>query len=311
MSRPPSLSGFVLPALRLLLCSLLVVSLWSLYSPGALAQSPPYDQLMRQGYDALLSQDYTTALQQFTAARQLRPADPYVLTAIQNVELFLDRSTDASRRETPILPFLPLDLGVPSNRTSAGIRSRCSALEANVERKLTALAPRSTAGTTLAPHPALLFYIPETLAQQVEFALSDPQQQVIYRQTLELRQTPGIIRVEIPPEAPPLQVDQPYRWGLELVCDLEDPAKNATVIGSLWRVSLPGTSVAQQGSLEVQQQLTLQQVQGIWFDVVATLGQLRLADPEDPELLGAWQTLLAREDLETVAQEPLLSCCQP
>ena len=307
-----SLSLLAAPVLRILLCGLLICSWGSLRLDPAWAQSPTYEQLMRRGYDALLSQDYSTAVQQFTAARQLQPEDPYVLTALQNLERVLSSAASVDTPSAaPILPFLPLNLGAPSNRTSAGIRSRCSALEISVDQKLTALAPRFTAGTTLSPYPTLLFYIPETVAQQVEFALSDPQQQVLYQQTLTLTETPGIITIQIPTDIPPLQVGETYRWGLELLCDLEDPAKNATVIGTILRVALPVSLAAQQDALDLRQQLTLQQVQGIWFDGVATLAQLRRDAPQDPGLLAAWTEVLAHENLETVAQEPLLSCCQP
>ncbi len=309
MLRPLAL--LAAPVLRILLCGLLVCSLGSLCFDPAWAQSPTYEQLMRRGYDALLTEDYPTALQQFTAAQQLRPEDPYVLTALQNLERLLSSTPSVDTASAPVVPFLPLNLGAPSNRTSAGIRSRCSALEAPSAQKLTALAPRLTAGTTLSPHPTLLFYIPETVAQQVEFALSDPQQQVIYQQTLTLTPTPGIISVQIPTDIPPLQVGETYRWGLELVCDLEDPAKNATVIGTILRVALPVSLASQQDALELRQELTLQQVQGIWFDVVATLARLRHEAPQDPALLAAWTAVLAHENLETVAPEPLLSCCQP
>lgn len=294
--------------LRVLLLSGMI---WSFILGSAQAQTVTYDQIMRQGYEALLAQDHRAALQFFTEAEQLQPDDPYAVTAIQNIEAFLNQAPVPTARTEPLLsPSLPLNLGAPGNRTSAGIRSRCSALASRTEQKLTALAPRLTRGATLSSHPTFLFYIPETVAQQVEFALSDPQQQVIYRQILPLTQTPGIITVRVPAEVAPLQSGQVYRWGLELVCDLEDPAKNATVIGNVQRVDLPAV-ISPQASLAPQKQLTLQHIQGIWFDVIATLADLRHSDPEDPGLMAAWTAVLAAEDLETLAQEPLLSCCQP
>lgn len=289
-----------------------LVPVWSLCLGSAQAQGQTYDQHMQQGYDALIAQDYRGALQQFTAALQQQPDDPYARTAIRNIEIYLSQSaTDSASLTATVLPVLPLDLGAPGNRTSAGIRSRCSALETVHGQRLTALTPRSTLGVTLSSHPTFLFYVPQTVAEQAEFALSDAQDQVIYYQTFPLSQAPGIINVRIPTDVAPLQTGEMYRWGLELVCDLEDPAKNAVVIGNVQRIALPGLGEGLPTPVEPQTLLTLQQIQGVWFDVVAGLAEQRRSDRGNSALEETWRAILAAEDLEGIAQAPLLLCCQP
>ncbi|MEO1378588.1 MAG: DUF928 domain-containing protein, partial [Cyanobacteria bacterium J06635_10] len=58
------------------------------------------------------------------------------------------------------------------------------------------------------------------------------------------------------------------------------------------------------------QQVALYAEDGIWHNSLETLAQLRLAKPKDAALLADWTSLLKSEELDNLANHPLLNCCQ-
>ena len=217
------------------------------------------------------------------------------------------------RRITFIQPKLPSN-GTPSGR-QRGAAGRGSCLN-NVNIPLTAVVPSikksadngnraivatNVWGLTVKEHPTFLFYVPYTPPATGEFVLQDSEDNDIYRFPIMLPKEPGIIRLQLPPESAPLALDKMYHWYFKIRCS-QNMASPVFVEGWVQRVNLNaaiGDRLANTTSLH--EQVTLYAENGIWYDTVATLAQIRLQNLEDTASSADWQNLLKTIDLSTLA----------
>lgn len=151
---------------------------------------------------------------------------------------------------------------------------------------------------TTAAHPTWHFYVPykPQLGRQLEFVLLDANENILYKETFPLNNTPGIISVSLPEKFSGLEINQAYRWVFSVVCNLNNRSGDATVNGWLERVS----SELLTPNLEmvgVQERYLVYVESLLWFDTVNELANLRESDPKNPEVEEAWSLLLNSLDL--------------
>lgn len=75
-------------------------------------------------------------------------------------------------------------------------------------------------GFTVASHPTFFVYIPPTSRQYLEFALTNNSYD--YAAVFQISNTPGIIQITLPPDAPPLEIGEEYYWQLAIICNYPD-----------------------------------------------------------------------------------------
>ncbi len=133
----------------------------------------------------------------------------------------------------------------------------------------------------------------------MQFVLKDSQDAVIYRTEFTPATTPaGILRIPLPHLIQPLQVNQSYRWGLNVFCDAKNRAKVIFVNGMIRRIELPAATTQQlQSARSGRDRALLFAKQGIWFDAVNALARERACrkvggSSNHPELEADWVTLL-------------------
>ncbi len=259
-----------------------------------------FDQLMRQGYEAAAQRNYPEALIKFSQALALQPNNSYAQVAVNNISFYLNR--DLQQAPSRIPDFDLPDLGKPNYTESGGQRSgRRVCLQDTLDPSLLVLTPQTTIGATVLTRPSLLVYVPAaTPAQQLKFVFAD------VTTYIPLDQSPGLVQLQVPLD---LEPGQSYLWTLKLICDRNRPEKDPRVDGEIKRISLPDfEAVITQAPLI--DRLALLQSQGIWYDTVATLAELRRMDPLNPRLQRQWTTLLQSQDLEDIAPATLLECCE-
>ena len=168
---------------------------------------------------------------------------------------------------------------------------------------LTALVPQSGVGLTVASHPTLLAYVPPTQATQAHLTLRDDAGQGLYQQVLPMPKTGGILQIALPPESPELAVGQTYHWSLALLCE---PTQTDIPItgGQIRRVERSADMV--NGSSLLSQAAAYGQ-RGVWHDMLASLATLRQTDPDYQGLNANWVEVLQAENLDAIAQAPLLN----
>ncbi|MGA7936025.1 MAG: DUF928 domain-containing protein, partial [Kovacikia sp.] len=211
----------------------------------------------------------------------------------------------------------PPSRGIASGRSRGGAsRSTCPAANSQLT-PLATFTPQTLAsrqkgeidywGLTVSQHPTLWFYIPyENGADYpASFVLQDDAENNIYQGKVSLPAKPGIVSVSLS-AAPALEVGKSYRWFFKIYCTRSASDTPVYVQGSIQRVRLSSTLEQQMETASPQQQINLYAQNGIWFDALNTLANLRLANPQDQGLGADWSTLLQSVALEDLATAPLL-----
>lgn len=173
-------------------------------------------------------------------------------------------------------------------------------------------------GLTNTENPNFLFFVPYNASSiaNIEFVLQEQTQnksQTLYRTYVTPPESPGIISVHLPPSEGSLQVGKMYHWffKVRVQCDQTQPTKLDYVDGWVQRINQNSTLTAQLQQATLPQKATLYAANGVWYDAIMSLTELRLSNPQNETLLAQWTTLLDSAGLEEIANQPLINCCQP
>lgn len=195
--------------------------------------------------------------------------------------------------------------GRPGRRTGGGSRSLCP----SIDPPLTALIPETNLGKTVAERPSFLFYIPYSPQQAPdgEFVLQSEQGDDIYRTDVTLPQTPGIVSISIPSTVKPLEISQSYRWYFKLYCESQQASTPIFVEGWVQRVALTPTLKSQLLAAKARD-YAVYAANGIWYDALTHLAQLRHTNRANPQLDLEWIDLLNAKGvgLEQFWQQPIV-----
>ncbi|MGA9380518.1 MAG: DUF928 domain-containing protein [Phormidium sp.] len=195
-------------------------------------------------------------------------------------------------------PFLSLSLrqkgsgfeddGRSGDRDGGGSRGNCPAIKPS----LTALIPISNFGTTLAERPTFWFYVPYSNQQVTsgEFVLQNRERNDIIRIPFKLPNQPGYVSFTIPPTAPSLEVNKDYRWYFNVYCDPKKTSSPMTVEGWIQRIPIT-PEIQSQINANQSQKYVVYERNGIWFDAIADLAELRMKNPNNSTLSDAWNRL--------------------
>ncbi|MDZ8224925.1 DUF928 domain-containing protein [Nostoc sp. ChiVER01] len=164
-------------------------------------------------------------------------------------------------------------------------------------------------GQTTEEHPSLFFYVPYTkdLPYAVEFVLQDQDLKDIYKEAIALPDKPGVIRVSLPTSAPALALNKQYRWFLTVNCDKQENSPPTFVEGVIQRIELKPAALKELQTTEPLKRYAIYAQNGIWYEALTTLAQLRDQNPKDAALQAEWQNLLSSIRLDDVAAEPIVS----
>ncbi|MHC5936151.1 DUF928 domain-containing protein [Nostoc sp.] len=169
-------------------------------------------------------------------------------------------------------------------------------------------------GLTTEKHATFWFFVPykKSTINSIEFVLKDEStklSQTLYRTTVTIPEEPGIISIRLNATTPPLEVDKMYHWffKIKINCNPQQPPEQEYVEGWVQRVNLNPKLVDSPKQATPLQRVKLYADNGIWYDALTTLAELRLAKPEDPTLAVEWMNLLKSVDLENLAKQPLLT----
>jgi hypothetical protein len=194
---------------------------------------------------------------------------------------------------------------------SRGIKCQTSS------QNLRLLVPQdSNIGLTVAERPLLVAYLPGIEPGKMgELILTnDDGSTILFTTQFNVPSQPGVISFAIPASVPPLEVGQRYQWQLRIICEPDN--LNADInspVGWIERVQADAALSQQVNQAIAQTHSTLYAQAGIWYDALSSLLTQRRALPQDTTFAEAWESLLSSESvgLQTVAEEPILDCCQP
>ncbi|MDZ7951676.1 DUF928 domain-containing protein [Nostoc sp. DedQUE09] len=163
-------------------------------------------------------------------------------------------------------------------------------------------------GQTTIEHPSWFFYVPYTKDSPytVEFVLQDGEANEVYKKAIALSDKPGVIRVSLPSNASGLAVDKQYRWFFTINCDKQKNSPPSFVEGVIKRVNLSQPISKEIETAEPIKRYAIYAQNGIWYEALTTLAELRQKNPQDTALKAEWRNLLGSIRLDDVAGEPIL-----
>ena len=212
-------------------------------------------------------------------------------------------------------PPPPPNIGAPSQRKAGGSRG-CMNLQntQSSEKVLTALAPEYSSsqlvlGLTTQMRPTFWFYVPyKSDSTYAKLVLEDENNQTIYK--TPLTGTPGVVSVSLPSTSAPLKIGKRYRWYFNIYCQ-QDNEFLTSVEGDVQLQPLNPIVQSQLDKATPQQQVTLYAANGIWYEALTALANLRHTSPQTTNLVSDWASLLESVGLQNIAAEPIVDCCKP
>lgn len=206
----------------------------------------------------------------------------------------------------------PPDRGTPKSEEGTGSRGDC--LHKPSLPPLKSLAGNNHLKLTTSDRPTFWVYLPYTQAEAAygEFSLQNGDNE-IYSTRFQLPTKPGIVSVSLPSMIAPLEVGKQYRWYFDINCSAlassDDLSTPACLTGMVERVSFADNFVQElKIASKPLNRIAIYAKQGIWYDAVTELAQLRLQQPENPTLKQAWHKLLSDRhvNLADISSEPIL-----
>ncbi|MBO1350869.1 MAG: DUF928 domain-containing protein [Hormoscilla sp. GUM202] len=184
--------------------------------------------------------------------------------------------------------------------------------------------PKSNKGQTISEYPTFFVYVPASLqswadtVKGAEFGIEDENGNEIYSDAISLPSDSGIVSVSIPstPDTPKLEVGKNYIWYFHVICDWQNnPLDRSSIHYVESRIQRVEASDALAMGLKqnsVRDLVDLYAEEGMWFDLLKTLAELRRDRPGDLLLAAEWARLLRHErvQLSDLAEEPSSTAAQ-
>ena len=165
---------------------------------------------------------------------------------------------------------------------------------------LTALSPGSHLGLTQSDRPKFLVYLPQTVAQTMEFSLFDEQMNGVYQMNLPVSNRTGLVSIELPENAPSLVKDKPYYWTVALVCNPNERTEDMVVGGWIERAELNDSLKQELAKARGVERASLYAKRGFWYDALNTLVEMRQAEPGNLAIAASWAELLKSAGLDAI-----------
>ena len=207
--------------------------------------------------------------------------------------------------------------GAPPRTSGAGTRTGRNESEnptvcLTSNPPLTALTPNNNVVTTVSGNPTLFWYVPKTQAKSAEFVLFDKDREKlneIYRTTVAVKGTPGIVKLSIPASVS-LERGKQYLWKFSVICESENGGGAPFVAGAIERTELNWMEQRKLAAAkEPLQKAEVYAEAKVWQETLSLVAQLRYERPYDFRVNNAWRDLLSSVQLGAIASEPLVECC--
>jgi Domain of Unknown Function (DUF928) len=200
--------------------------------------------------------------------------------------------------------FKPPDASGPDNRQGA---THAGGTPCQTDTLIIALIPPSNQGLTLSESPAFFAYVSLT-SFPVEFSLQTEDGTEVYTTTFKVEK-PGIVEVRIPAvgdNKKSLEINKQYQWSFSIICDPVDRSMD-NYVGSFVKRIEPGPNLQKDlANPEPMARAIALANNGIWYDTISTLAQMRRQAPEDAALTAEWEKLLKSQKLDSIATQPLV-----
>lgn len=165
--------------------------------------------------------------------------------------------------------------------------------------QLSLLVPERHIGETVSARPSFFWYLENARVAKfalVEFGVAKP----LFEKTLEADKA-GIMRVDLPPDAPELAVGKEYRWSVTVACNPNRPSDYVAFNQSFVARVAPTSDLSRQlaaAKTTLERARTYAQ-KGLWYEA---LGSLSDASEKDPNAYNEMLLMLDQEGLTKVTK---------
>ncbi len=197
----------------------------------------------------------------------------------------------------------PDDQGAPRGSSTTGNRDETI----DPPDKLNLLLPNTNGllGLTLKEHPTFFISISDPSIQKAEFYLIDKQSdKITYQTTVSLSGNPGIVSISIPSDVTPLEPEKIYTWMVAAYSN-QNSVPIDLITGEIQRVERPDLNIKLETANPLDQAVLYAQ-NGIWFDTLETLAELKRLQPNNLTIANEWTELLKSVGLDKISTQPLI-----
>ncbi len=202
----------------------------------------------------------------------------------------------ASAAEQQYIP--PSGRGRPQRTEGGGARGCTNSIPVS----LSLLTPKDHIARTVLAHPTFLWHMSDATSAPMMFTLIERNvSQPIFQQLLKADKA-GIVRLEMPQDAPVLVEGKEYRWTVTLVCSHKHPSENIYARAWIERVAIAPNLTQKLAVADSERNRALIYAQlGIWYDALAILDKAYAANPGDRQTSNSLISLLEQVGLTKVA----------
>jgi hypothetical protein len=169
------------------------------------------------------------------------------------------------------------------------------------------LGEQAAAYLTASARPMFLFHIDSLPATRGKLVLEIPQedsdlplhQRIIHETNFTVSGESGIVGVQVPDDAPPLEVGSRYVWKVSLICDSNNIADSVAMAGGVVERVADTTGTP-------SERLSFYMNQGIWQDTVSLMAEGVYTNPSDGAIAREFSNLLEDAGLGAIAQAPVV-----
>ncbi|MEG4573845.1 DUF928 domain-containing protein [Microcoleus sp. N3A4] len=199
--------------------------------------------------------------------------------------------------------FQPPDVTAPDNR-QGGTHRGCQLREG---LSITPLIPESNIGLTLTESPTFFVYVSQPAAQVEFILLNADESEVVYETTLKIDK-PGIVGISLSEKdkTKNIEVGKRYVWSFALACDPLERSGDYIVKGWMQRIEPQANLKSDLANPDPMAKVIAYAKNGIWYETLATLAEMRRLAPDDSRLTTEWMQLLQSQGLESIAGQPLV-----
>ncbi|MGL5804005.1 MAG: DUF928 domain-containing protein, partial [Xenococcaceae cyanobacterium] len=133
-----------------------------------------------------------------------------------------------------------------------------------------------------------------------------------YQSKITLEKKTGIVKINLPSDAPGLEIGKDYQWSVALMSGSTLKPDTPFVRGFVRRINAESTFKEQLSRATALERASAYGQAGLWYETVATLADLKqddcvalpTADRNDANITSQWQQLLTSVGLEKIATQP-------
>jgi hypothetical protein len=192
--------------------------------------------------------------------------------------------------------FRPPSGAAPKTTTGAATRdSSCLIDSSRTDQKFSQtlpILPKSNYGLTFSERPAFPIFKTKTSAKQVFLSLESEDGENVYQNFLPLTTEVGFITINFPQDAPNLVINKKYKWTMAFICGKMLKPDSPSISGWIQQVPKSQSLSAKLKSASPVDRIAVYGENGIWYDMINELNQLKKQNPSNQTLSSAWDKLI-------------------